>query len=337
MLERTLARAGLLLALLLAPLAAGADPCATSARGLALAGEPGPGGATPAGGEDGIGGTGLRGPEDGIGGTGIFGELTAFGSICVNGLHVHYEQDVAVEINGEPGSTAGLEIGQVVWVEARPANGGFATERIEVWSAVIGAIGEVRPAERQLEVAGIVVDVLDGSLRGVELPDLRVGDSVDVSGLWAGDRRVAATRIVRLAPGTSRKLVGPRVRDLLARTRDLAGAVVEGIVVDRPQPGELDLGGLVLDVADAGGPAREARPGARVRATGRLLPDGRLRLVRPAARPPRAPAPGERPIRSPRSDERLERPQRPERPERPERPDRIDLERHDFPRIQDAL
>src|SRR5213075_3081748 len=50
----------------------------------------------------GVGGTGIGSESDngGIGGTGIVGTITGFASICVNGLEVHFSNDVPVSENG---------------------------------------------------------------------------------------------------------------------------------------------------------------------------------------------------------------------------------------------
>src|SRR5690349_21550179 len=50
----------------------------------------------------GVGGTGIGSESDngGIGGTGIVGTITGFASICVNGLEVHFNNDVPVSENG---------------------------------------------------------------------------------------------------------------------------------------------------------------------------------------------------------------------------------------------
>ncbi|MBW2294753.1 MAG: hypothetical protein JRG94_20940 [Deltaproteobacteria bacterium] len=67
--------------------------------------------------ESGIGGTGYSGgdgdeEESGIGGTGVFGTITAFGSICVNGLRIHYDDETPITLDGKASTTGALAIGQ---------------------------------------------------------------------------------------------------------------------------------------------------------------------------------------------------------------------------------
>jgi hypothetical protein len=347
-----------LLAAFVLPAAVAADPCATSVKSVALGGESGLGGTGLQGGEDGLGGTGVRGPGDGVGGTGyggdedsgvggtgIYGAVTAFGSICVNGLHVYYADDVVVDVNGSVATAAALEVGQVVWVEARPREGRLTTAHIAVHSAVIGPIGEVREAERELVVAGVVVAVPEDEdvLRGVRFQDLRPGRYVDVSGLPAGEGRVVATRVSLPAPSGFRTRIGPRIQDLVARARHLDRILLEGYVVARPRPGEIDVGGLRIDAAPAGEAVRDVRPGTRVRAAGRVLPDGRVRLEAPPSRPapPRPeppPTPHDRPQQRPATDlDHAQPPDKPDRPERPEMPERPDIERHERIDVRDTL
>src|SRR3954466_4498615 len=78
-------------------------------------------GGTGARAEGGIGGTGVQ-AEGGIGGTGVIaggelgliGVITGFGSICVNGVEVHYDSTTPVTVNGQPGAADALALGQTV-------------------------------------------------------------------------------------------------------------------------------------------------------------------------------------------------------------------------------
>src|SRR4051794_7219997 len=62
----------------------------------------------------GIGGTGQRAEAE----IGVLGVITGFGSICVNGIEVHYDSGTPVAYNGDLSSAKALGIGQVVSVLA---------------------------------------------------------------------------------------------------------------------------------------------------------------------------------------------------------------------------
>jgi len=120
--------------LLLAGTADGQTPCEPpDATRVAVAGDEPTGGVGGTGHSEpsgGIGGTGLGGDQGGVGGTGIYGTITAFGSICVNGLRVQYDDAVPVELGGAPASADALAVGQVVFLEATPRDGDLFARRI---------------------------------------------------------------------------------------------------------------------------------------------------------------------------------------------------------------
>ncbi|MEE2673230.1 MAG: hypothetical protein VX466_05505, partial [Myxococcota bacterium] len=67
----------------------------------------------------GTGGTGVLGDEgSGTGGTGVLGTVTGFGSICVNGLQIGYDDATPVVRNGEAAVLKELAVGHVVRVTA---------------------------------------------------------------------------------------------------------------------------------------------------------------------------------------------------------------------------
>ena len=319
--------------------------CAAALAGGAFA-EPLPCPATPTGGEeDGIGGTGFGdedgiggtgfGDEDGIGGTGIYGVITGLGSVCVNGLHVGYDEEVEVLRDGAPVEAAALGVGQVVWLVAQPDGDRLVTGHIEIRTALRGPVSGVSAAGR-VRVAGVEVELANGSAAG----PLAVGESVELSGLWKQDGGLLATRVDRLARDVEPRVM-PRL-DLARRARDLARLAVEGLVATGSEAGRPSLHGLAL----AAPPADLPRAGERIWLRGRLTPAGRLAVdrvqrpgPRPAPRPPRPtpppkppdmvddtpPEPPPRPKPAP-----APRPVRPERIERPTTIDRIEpVERTD--------
>ena len=151
----------------------------------------------------GIGGTGLQAGTDGrgIGGTGIVGTITAFGSIWVNDLEVHYSRNQAISIFDGTGSTSDLRVGQVVAVVADDTGSGRLQARdIGVLHAVAGPVSTIDQRAGAMTLLGQQVllpqdDPLASSLRP--------GDRVAVSGLRDDRGRIIASRLDPVPPDVS--------------------------------------------------------------------------------------------------------------------------------------
>jgi hypothetical protein len=277
-----------------------------------------------------MGGTGIR-ADGGIGGTGIqaasdvglIGVITAFGSICVDGVEVHYDTATPVTSDGGNASPSALALGQLVAVRAS-ANGAQVQARdIQILHAVVGRPSAFDPASGTLDVAGQRVRVDPSTVLAGAAPADLVGENVRVSGLWRADGSLAATRIERAAADVPPRVGARDWPDL--GTRRL---VVEGYVAELGA-GTVRVGGLSFG-ADAR-VARELERDQRVRITGRVERDGRRVIERVDLQRPERPERSGR-LERPDSDnrgsgradrpDRVERPDRGERPERPERPDR---------------
>ncbi|KFX67563.1 hypothetical protein TMS3_0123620 [Pseudomonas taeanensis MS-3] len=141
----------------------------------------------------GVGGTGAT-DDGGMGGTGIVGTITGFGSICVNGVEVHFDSEVSLSENGVPASSHQLAIGQVVAVEARTSSRGLEARSIAILHAYEGPITDRAADSASLRVMGQSVRVAPGA-RVAE--GLRIGESVRVSGLRNAQGEVIASRIDR--------------------------------------------------------------------------------------------------------------------------------------------
>ena len=156
--------------------------------------------------DEGVGGTGISFSvtqsrdasgnvegDEGVGGTGIFGIISAFGSIVVNGVHIDYEPETPVSIDGDHGTPSDFAIGQLVSVEADSTPGVFGARYqarlIEIQHAVVGPVGDVDEVARTFTVLGQTVRVPSSD----RLPD--AGEWVKVSGLRDADGGVVATRI----------------------------------------------------------------------------------------------------------------------------------------------
>lgn len=295
------------------------------AAGAHAACEPGGMGGTGIRSDGGIGGTGIRAEGD----VGIIGVITGFGSICVNGIEVHYEPDTPVSADGSPASPASLALGQLVAVRA-VGNGAQARARdIRILDAVVGRASAVDPATGELQVAGQRVQlaastVLDAGLMGSNL----VGQNVRISGLWRADGALAATRIERAPADAPARVAAREWPDL--GTRRL---VVEGFVSDlRASDVRIGESRFAADPQDV----RRLERDQRVRASVRVERDGTRRIERveierlERERPERGEGRGgaDRPEagdnRGPGRAERPERVERPDRGERVERPERIE-------------
>ena len=178
-------------------------------------------------GTDGVGGTGRSAPralekgakasgDDGIGGTGIVGIITGFGSVCVNGLEVAYDDTTAIDANGASASAADLAVGQLVVVDASGRGDGLRAARISVRDAAVGPAFEIDPARGELVVLGQTVRVgPDTSLddranqRPLLLDDIARGDFLAVSGLRQADGVVVATRVDRVTTSDRVSVTGP--------------------------------------------------------------------------------------------------------------------------------
>lgn len=146
----------------------------------------------------GIGGTGA--PQlaaGGIGGTGspvalgetagVVGTITAFGSICVNGLRVQYDDRTPITSDGVPTSAGTLAIGQVVAVEAAGTPRGLIAGKVAILHAVVGPVSQVDA--RNVLVMGQRVRLPEGTVAPAP------GRTVRVSGLRNADGEIIATRV----------------------------------------------------------------------------------------------------------------------------------------------
>jgi len=177
--------------------------------------------------KDGVGGTGHSTPHpverdaavrsgDGIGGTGIVGIVTGFGSVCVNGLEVEYDDSTAIDSNGVAASSADLAVGQLLVVEAVGRGDRLRAERIAVRDAAVGPASEIDPVRGELVVLGQTVRVGPdapladrASRQPLALGDIAIGDFLAVSGLRRADGIVVATRVDRVAPSDRVSVSGP--------------------------------------------------------------------------------------------------------------------------------
>jgi hypothetical protein len=159
--------------------------------GTGILGDAGLGGTGIAGG--GMGGTGAVVDGSGMGGTGVVGVITGFGSICVNGLEIHYDARTPVAVDGRAGSSRQLAIGQMVAVQATGSAPSLMARRIELNAAVVGPVEWVAPGGQSFRALGQTVRLAAAG----KAPAL--GEFVRVHGLRDSDGSVRATHVERVA------------------------------------------------------------------------------------------------------------------------------------------
>jgi len=155
---------------------------------------------------NGIGGTGHKKQDDnkGIGGTGsqhneaktifISGTIYAYGSICVNGIRVTYDDGTPVNDGQTKTNAHALQLGQVVQIVAQKHLGetSVRAQRINVVHVIEGQVTKIDKTNHTLTVMGDVVKVS----RPLPAHIIRVGEGVRVSGYRnpAGD--IVASHII---------------------------------------------------------------------------------------------------------------------------------------------
>ncbi len=158
----------------------------------------------------GIGGTGIIANDSGIGGTGqktdhqagiIIGTITGFGSICVNGIEIHYSDSTPVSINGETGKVELLAIGQVVSVNVIGTGNEVQAQDINVINVVAGPITDIETASNRVTVLGQQVQLSAktqfsaGTTAVTDIQNLQKGNFIQVSGLREADGNIIASRV----------------------------------------------------------------------------------------------------------------------------------------------
>ena len=182
-------------------------------------------------GADGIGGSG-RMPgsgddEDGIGGSGIYGTVTAFGSLCLNGHRVIYDENIALKVDSVSTTIETLAVGHVVLVDVEESGGALRARSIEIQHALVGPVTAIH--ENVVEVMGEGISL--EALSFEELHSIEIGSRLAVSGLRGPNGQLIASRIDLAAadrPDLVRGVVildekgRPRVGEILLHTQKTA-------------------------------------------------------------------------------------------------------------------
>lgn len=186
----------------------------------------------------GIGGTGATSWEGGIGGTGVVGTITEFGSIVINGLHVHYDPNQIVESAQGGMIGADFAIGQVVAAETQMVGGRLIARRLVHAASLVGAIESIDMATGTIIVGGEAVRVLPG----VDVVGLAVGERVVVDGLRGADG-VEASRIAK-AKTSAQDAVAGTVTEIVGQMVEIDG--VRKIAMTMSSGGPLRVGDYVM-------------------------------------------------------------------------------------------
>jgi hypothetical protein len=211
-------------------------------------------------GGSGLGGTGdVAAGGNGMGGTGIVGTITGFGSICVNGVEIHYDSKTPTSIGDQPADAKGLAIGQVVSVNAQGVGQEVHARAIQVLYAVAGPVTRVDAANGRMQVLGQPVQMPPGPRPAA---GFRPGDFVQVSGLRRADGVIMASRIQPTRPGLA-SVTGP---------------------VTAVAPGRISIYGADIITASTKTPAGLSA-GRVVHVTGRVGPAGQVLADRVVLRP----------------------------------------------------
>lgn len=226
----------------------------------------GGGGSTPppGGGDDG-GSGGIDGR-----GTAVVsqGQITGFGSIIVNG--VEYETTgTEFEIDGETGTEAELEIGDVVLVAGTVNDDGVTGTATTVAfdDVVEGPVTAKDAGLLQLTVLGQTVQVVDGETLFDDTPpvtfdSITIGDIIEVSGYRLADGTVSATRIEGKPNSIEFEVTGT-ASNVSGTTFEIEGLTVDisEAIVDDNFPGVTVENGQLV----------EAKGGTTLGANGELL------------------------------------------------------------------
>ena len=205
---------------------------------------------TSCGGEQiaGIQGSGATTPAD-ASGTAV-GPITAFGSIFVNGVE-YSTSGAAIHIDGQSGTEAQLQVGQIVTVKGQVSDDGTTGSATEVsfTADARGAIAQLDTGGGTFIVLGQTVQVTDTTVFGdgiqpAAIEGLHSGDSVEVSAFTDASGNLVASRIELKSSAESLQVKGAiagldtntqtfRINDLTVSYNGIApdGVLANGAVV----------------------------------------------------------------------------------------------------------
>jgi hypothetical protein len=179
-----------------------------------------------------------------------YGAVTALGSVVVN--EVRYDTSrAAIVIDGQAGTEADIEPGDVVLVVAEPDPANpvrLMAERVTVDDAVEGPISAIDAAIGSLVALGQTVRVVpatvfDDNIATGAFAGLAVGDIVEVAGFRAANADIVATRIELKPAGGGFETTGAAAKvDVAARRLTVGGLTVDyGTIAPSPSIRDDDI------------------------------------------------------------------------------------------------
>jgi hypothetical protein len=196
----------------------------------------------------GIGGTGQVAYNNGIGGTGqpvqqaglIEGTITGFGSICVNGIEIHYTANTPLNIDGQPTkSHDALAIGQVVSVGVSGVGQEVTANKIHIVHAARGPISAIDFTNGQMIVMGQTVQLPPQVDPSSSFNGLQMGDFVSISGLRTAKGNIVASRVDKqpIRPAVPSVSLSGRVSSISGNSFS-----IQGMKINSPQAKSLSIG-----------------------------------------------------------------------------------------------
>jgi hypothetical protein len=162
----------------------------------------------------GIQGSGVTSPPPSASSTATVGTITGFGSVFVNSVEYN-TSGAQITIDGQPGTEAQLEAGQIVTI-----NGAINSDGTTGTAAQLAFVGDVQGSISQIDttsnsftVLGQTVVVtrgtlLDSSTQPGDLSGLQAGSIVEVSGFTTSTGQIVASRIATKPAGSTLQAKG---------------------------------------------------------------------------------------------------------------------------------
>ncbi|MCB1775919.1 MAG: hypothetical protein KDI50_00630 [Candidatus Competibacteraceae bacterium] len=143
----------------------------------------------------GSGGTGKQ--PGGAGGTGIIGTITAFSSVCVNGLKIDFDANTILRHNGVRVHLRNLALGQIVAIAADGPESQLEARHILILDALQGPVTRLDPRHGMLYVMDQPVIISDATRPNgpITLGALQLNHLVRVSGFRDASGVIHASRL----------------------------------------------------------------------------------------------------------------------------------------------